>query len=280
MIRCMKAAKTSAAQKAGKTQTARKNTAKELRKSTAKELQRKGGKAMKKKAKNKAVKKKANSPMKVQSSKKTPEQVVKVACLGDSNTTGKFSWASFLKKNLANKYKKLQIRHPKLGTCARCEVQGFGYSGAKAGDKMQNKMQYCRQAIFRKALVWQAHIYIIMLGTNDAHQSKGQPKHVEKALEALVAKICRDVSHAMVFFVLPPGANSKRCTQTMRNIVHPGVRRLGRKLKVAVVDARLWLSCFYKPDLIHLNRAGATKIASLAADVVSEMFQPAKSKQS
>jgi len=133
----------------------------------------------------------------VHSSKKTPEQVVKVACLGDSNTTGEDSYPTRLKKILAVKHKTLQLCRPRLGTCARCEVQGFGYRGAKAA---ADKMQYCRQAIFRNALAWQAHIYIIMLGTNDAHQSKGQPKHVEKALEALVAKIRRDASHARVFF--------------------------------------------------------------------------------
>jgi len=64
-----------------------------------------------------------------------------------------------------------------------------------------------------------------MLGTNDAHQAKGEPEKVENALEELVKKITSTVRNAKVILILPPGTNTMLCCQRMDKIVHPGVRK-------------------------------------------------------
>jgi lysophospholipase L1-like esterase len=197
--------------------------------------------------------------------------VVKVACLGDSNTTGsglrKRSYPHRLQQSLNVKF----LRYGRISSAVL--VRGFGVSGAHAAP---GKNHYGSTKKFSQALAWKGNIYVIMLGTNDAHQAQGSPSEVSQSLEALVNKLRAKCPHCAPVLVLPPGCNSERCVQNMEDTVHPGIRSLGKKLGVTGVDpeitktnARLYL----REDKIHLSQGGAQKTANKLAQTIMKMLR-------
>lgn len=211
------------------------------------------------------------------SSGSTPLERVKVACLGDSNSQG-FGLGNDSYPNRLKHYFKIRARPWKVSG-VRFDVRNFAHCGAKAAP---GNTQYCQQTCFEKGLAWKAQVYLIMLGTNDAHQAQGQPDKVESALEALVGKIIGKVPNAMVVLILPPGINSTRCRENMFKTVHPGIKRLGKKLQLTVVDPCLEdkslkiKSKYYKADRLHLSKLGALKVARLASVAVLKLIKSAK----
>lgn len=201
------------------------------------------------------------------------ERVIKVACLGDSNTTGSgLGRDSYPKLLQATCLTDATRQKWKLCSLPPVVVRGFGRSGATAGP---GNIQYHKQKQFSAALKWQAQIYVIMLGTNDAHQAKGNPDTVESALQALVEKIKIKAASSQIILVLPPGANSERCIKRMNTIVHPGIRRLGKRLKLTVVDALFnsgqW-DRHLRHDNIHLTKSGANRLAQKVSGAIYQMF--------
>jgi len=199
------------------------------------------------------------------------DTVVKVACLGDSNTTG-----SGLRNNSyphrlqhALNLKLFDRNNRALGIL----VRGFGVSGAHAAP---GKNHYGSTKKFSQALAWNGNIYVIMLGTNDAHQAQGSPSEVSQSLEALVKKLRAKCPRCAPVLVLPPGCNSERCVQNMEDTVHPGIRSLGKKLGLTVVDPEITKTntrLYLREDKIHLSQGGAQKIANKVAQTIMTMLR-------
>ena len=203
--------------------------------------------------------------------------IIKVACLGDSNTTGsglgQDSYPQQLQVKLNTRKEQISLsRRTPADFCVRV----FGRSGARAGP---GNIQYHEQNVFSKALTWQARIYVVMLGTNDAHQANGQCDKVESSLETLINKINAKVENTQVILVLPPGKNSQRCIQNMEKTVHPSIHSLGKRMKVTVVDPKVnnskvergGVDRYLKDDRIHLNKGGASKVARRVSDVIFQI---------
>jgi len=102
---------------------------------------------------------------------------IKIALLGDSNTTG----SGLGKDSYPNRLKAL-FRGKKNFGGDKVVVSHFGVSGARAV-YAANRIHYMSHCKFKAALAWKADIFVVMLGTNDAHQGTGEPEKVEKALE-------------------------------------------------------------------------------------------------
>jgi len=203
----------------------------------------------------------------------TQQEDIKVACLGDSNTTGSglgdMSYPNRLQFCLnTDKY-----RTNKRRLHCTFSVRGFGVSGAHAA---HGSMHYGTTEKFSSASASKSDIYVIMLGTNDAHQARGNPGKVQECLEALVGKLRTARPSCAPVLVLPPGANSQRCRDNMKNIVHPGIRRLGKKLGLTVVDATLRKHMHLRSDKIHLNSAGAQKLARKIREAIIKIVKVTK----
>ena len=197
------------------------------------------------------------------------DTVVKVACLGDSNTTGSGLRNNSYPHRLQHS---LNVKFLKCGKPSSAVfVRGFGVSGAHAAP---GKNHYGSTKKFSHASAWKANIYVIMLGTNDAHQAQGNPTEVSQSLKALVNKLRDKCPHCAPVFVLPPGCNSERCVQNMEDIVHPGIRSLGKKLGVTVLNPEMRTNAktYLREDKIHLSRAGAQKVANKVALAIMEML--------
>lgn len=201
---------------------------------------------------------------------------IKVACLGDSNTTG----SGLGKDSYPNRLQAL-FRGKKIFGGDKVVVSHFGVSGARAV-YAANRIHYMSQNKFKAALAWKADIFVVMLGTNDAHQGTGEPEKVEKALEKLTNKVKSSVSNAKVLLVLPPGGGSaaaqsdnqsrrRRCTSNMEDKVWPGIRRLATKSGYPAIDPILH-NGHLRGDGVHLTKSGASKIAGKVRNAISKII--------
>jgi len=205
---------------------------------------------------------------------------IKVALLGDSNTTG----SGLGKDSYPNRLKAMFRCKENFGG-DKIVVSHFGVSGARAV-YAANRIHYMSQCKFKAALAWKADIFVVMLGTNDAHQGTGEPEKVEKALEELTNKVKSSVSNAVVLLVLPPGGGKaaapsdnqsrrRRCTSNMEDKVWPGIRRLATKSGCPAINPML-VNGHLRGDGIHLTKSGASKIARKVRNAVSKIISKKK----
>lgn len=193
-----------------------------------------------------------------------PQQptLIRVAMLGDSNTVA-----------LAQRRLSIGIQLEQcLGTSF--QVRSFGVSGATAsGAKC-----YASSCRFQKALQFDAHIYVVMLGTNDAWHKAGKPDKVAHALRPLLRKVhvlASTASHRdglqggwpRVVLVQPPGDHAFARTNLL-TIVHPALRQLAaEELYAELVEPTLDGTC-YVADKVHLSPKGAAEIAGCVSGVI------------
>ncbi|CAL1163761.1 unnamed protein product [Cladocopium goreaui] len=190
--------------------------------------------------------------------------VTRVACLGDSNTVGgglrSESYPAQLQRRLDQE----------AGPGAFL-VKSFGVNGAVAA-KTPGKKCYMEQTRYTAATDFQAHVHVVMLGTNDAWHRNGEPKKVAEAIASLVADLRRRHGVAKsVVIVQPPGVKAGRLSDNLTQHVHPQLRQRVRSMASSILlelppslsDAR-----GYKADLVHLSEKGASEIAACVASAI------------
>eukprot|EP00933_Yihiella_yeosuensis_P019714 TRINITY_DN15925_c0_g1_i1.p1 TRINITY_DN15925_c0_g1~~TRINITY_DN15925_c0_g1_i1.p1 ORF type:complete len:245 (-),score=51.81 TRINITY_DN15925_c0_g1_i1:69-803(-) len=217
-----------------------------------------------------------------------PGDAIRVACLGDSNTVG-----GGLGKTGAYPAQLQSMLDASSGR-GMFSVKGFGVNGATAADT-QGKKCYWKQERFKDACEFQAHIYVMMLGTNDAWHRTGEPGKVAEGIQYGILSIlesfgplvtatelpgtAKDISRLLI--VLPPGAKAGRLVENLSAIVHPSLRQfvqswrqtsapVPESLKPVLVEPSLPVESAYRPDMVHLTRAGAEAVAAAIAKKIKD----------
>ncbi|CAE7258457.1 axeA1 [Symbiodinium natans] len=192
---------------------------------------------------------------------------VRIACLGDSNTVGgglgkTGSYPAQLQRHLNEE--------AGMGTFV---VKPFGVNGAVAvatpGKKCYEHQQRCADAA-----AFAPHIFVVMLGTNDAWHRAGEPQKVGDSIMALLDRLEKARSplplnrRCPFFLVLPPGAKDGRLRDNLAQHVHPELRRVAKaRADTTLVDV-LVSSDGYRPDAVHLSKQGAGQVASSVATAI------------
>eukprot|EP00928_Gymnodinium_smaydae_P084073 TRINITY_DN67319_c0_g1_i1.p1 TRINITY_DN67319_c0_g1~~TRINITY_DN67319_c0_g1_i1.p1 ORF type:complete len:227 (-),score=16.00 TRINITY_DN67319_c0_g1_i1:139-819(-) len=209
---------------------------------------------------------------------------VRIACLGDSNTVGGGLGRLHAYPALLQKHLDLLIG------AGVFEVKGFGVNGATAANTSGKKC-YMKQTRFIDAQAFQAHICVIMLGTNDAWHLQGEPDKVSSGILALIERLRGDLAddigttslYPQFILVLPPGEKPGRLRENLRNVVHPALRALAKTFqqptqlkrrehyfKVVLVEPPLDVPKSYRADLVHLSSQGAEATAHCISSAIQK----------
>jgi acyl-CoA thioesterase-1 len=205
-----------------------------------------------------------------------PQNVIRVACVGDSITYG---------SHLADPGK--DSYPAQLGDFlgANYDVRNFGVSGATLLHK--GDLPYLKQPAYTNALLFKPDDLVILLGTNDSkHRDPANPSSdnapenwTHKAdfvsdYENMIASF-RQANPAVKIYVCLPtpsfpgqwGING----QTIHDEIIPLVRQVANKSHVSVID---FYSVFADkkdlfPDTVHPNNAGAKLIAATVYEALT-----------
>jgi acyl-CoA thioesterase-1 len=205
-----------------------------------------------------------------------PQNVIRVACVGDSITygshladPGKDSYPAQLGDFLGSNY----------------DVRNFGVSGATLLHR--GDLPYIKQAAYTNALLFKPDDLVILLGTNDSkHRDPANPSSdnapenwAHKAdfvsdYENMIASF-RQANPAVKIYVCLPtpsfpgqwGING----QTIHDEVIPLVRQVANESHVSVID---FYSVFAGkkdlfPDTVHPNKAGARLLAATVYEALT-----------
>jgi len=145
------------------------------------------------------------------------------------------------------------------------EVKAFGRTGATAG---KGERCYRKTPVYGKALIYEADVYVVMLGTNDAWHASNDPNVAELGLVELVRHLRRAVPGCAVALVQPPGCKDGRCIENLKSILHPAVKRVAAAEQTELVEPMLHPGRAYSKDQVHLSPQGAHVIAAEVAKVV------------
>lgn len=177
---------------------------------------------------------------------------IKVACIGDSITEGWNGNPSYV---------------PTLQNLLGINfiVENYGRSGATL--LKNGNVPYWNQAAFRKALLANADIITIMLGTNDT-KSKNWDNHSNEFKSdylALIDTLQATNKKAKIFLVLPVPVckDNYGIRNKVLQLEIPIIKKIARKKHLTVVDANtpLFSSCNSFEDGVHPKQAGADKLA-------------------
>ena len=184
------------------------------------------------------------------------EEVIRVACVGDSITFG-----AGVENRGQNNYPKVLGRL--LG--AGYETRNFGVNGAtllKKGDK-----PYWKTGAFKAATGFKPHIVIVKLGTNDSKPQNWKHKGQYAAdLAALADHFASLPTQPKIWLCKPApvyrdrwGINEK----TVKGEVIPLLEGVAKKKKLPTIDLYKALSGIKQhfPDGIHPNAKGAEILA-------------------
>lgn len=179
---------------------------------------------------------------------------IKVSCIGNSITegwNGNPSYIPSLQQLLGDEYK----------------VQNYGKSGASV---VQNAdVPYMQQKAFSQALISNADIITILLGTNDTKPQNWETNNnnFETDYISLIDTLQSTNKNAKIFLVIPVPV----CTDNfgirneILNKIIPIIKQIAIKKDLAVIDANtpLLSSCNFFNDGVHPNKEGADAIAKL-----------------
>ena len=184
------------------------------------------------------------------------EEVIRVACVGDSITFG-----AGVENRGQNNYPKVLGRL--LG--AGYETRNFGVNGAtllKKGDK-----PYWKTGAFKAATGFKPHIVIVKLGTNDSKPQNWKHKaQYAVDLAALVDHFKALSSRPKVWLCKPVPVYKDRwgiTEQVVKGEVIPLLEGVAKKKKLPVIDLYKALSGAREhfPDGVHPNVKGAEILA-------------------
>jgi len=194
------------------------------------------------------------------------EDVIRVACVGDSITYG-----SGIENREVNSYP-AQLQKM-LGP--GWEVQNFGISGAtmlKKGDK-----PYWELEAFQQAQDFNPDVVVIKLGTNDTKpQNWKYGEQYEADYRAMVQSFQRLDSQPEIWICLPAPVFEDRFGITASVVdeeVLPAIRQVKKKEKVKLIN--LYRALQKKPELfpdgVHPDAEGAKIIARTVAKKIQKV---------
>jgi len=184
------------------------------------------------------------------------EETIRVACVGDSITYG------------AGIENREQDHYPaQLGRMLgpQWECRNFGVSGAtllRRGDK-----PYWDEAAFAEALVYDPHVVIIKLGTNDSKpQNWEYADEFDRDYKDLIRRFAALPSRPRIYICLPVPVYEDRWgirEAVVRDEVLPRVRQVAVDMGVGLIDLYTALSGKPEmfPDGVHPDAAGAGVMA-------------------
>ncbi|CAJ1356361.1 unnamed protein product [Effrenium voratum] len=198
------------------------------------------------------------------SSKRRSESPLRVACLGDSNTCG-----GGLGKQGAYPAQ-LQRELDEQAGSSQYLVKSFGVSGAVAANTPGKKC-FVHQQRYQDALAFNANIFVVMLGTNDAWHRGGEPEKVGESVATLLGDLrvkaaASSKPHPICVLALPPGVKAG-LRQNLEQHVHPALRKLAHTADTVLVDAE-WTLDSFRPDKVHLSMSGAKTLAVAIASAI------------
>jgi len=158
---------------------------------------------------------------------------------------------------------------------SRYTVLNFGVGGTTANSG--GNLPYEAQPSYQQALVSNAQIVLIMLGTNDAKTPNDAPAleaTFKSEYEKLVQSFIAMPSHPTVYVMTPIGAVDGNDTieSTLATIIRPQIRQVGADLGLRVIDLESILggnTAYYQADGIHPVKDGYTLISTAIYKVLA-----------
>ncbi len=184
----------------------------------------------------------------------TAEEVIKVACVGDSITEGftssnnsVYSYPARLQMMLGDGY----------------EVKNYGLGGRTAGKETSSP--YWNEAYYTESLNSNPDIVIIMLGTNDAAaNNEAKLGTYEEHMTELVESYVNLPSNPTVYLCTAPkcGDQTQRANN-VPNVIIPAQKRIAESLGINLVSVYEWSveNYQYFPDNLHPNDTGYSLMA-------------------
>lgn len=184
--------------------------------------------------------------------------MIKVACIGDSITSGftilnprKNSYPAVLQKMLGSDY----------------EVSNFGVLDAAA--RFDADTPYVRKKAYRKSLEWNPDIALLMLGSNDTKRRNWDSKIFRRDYKKIVSSYLELPTKPQVYLIAPIQIFRVwgiplmgLYPETMEGGVRPVIHEIGDELSLPVVDlVSLFTDSTYCIDGVHPQKAGAKMIA-------------------
>lgn len=210
-----------------------------------------------------------------------PQEVQKVACLGDSITFG----ARLVQRQRHAYPQRLQEY---LG--GEFEVRNFGSGGRTM--LVPGDLPYAKSSALNDALAWRPQVAILMLGTNDTCQNQNRTnwqhqEQLESSARQLVQTL-RQVREAMqIYLCTPPAmfphapnlAPERQTDLSQRSLRLPRIRQAYRRVaaqdpRIHFVDLSGVLQQNQVVDGVHPNPFGADALAAFMAEMLQARFVP------
>ena len=178
-----------------------------------------------------------------------PANLIHVACVGDSITEGS-GYPVHLQAMLGDSYK----------------VGNFGVSGSTV--LLNSDTPYMKQSAFQKAKAFQPSIVVIMLGTNDAHETTYESiENFQADYKKLISAYQELEGNPQIWLVTPPPIfeNELDLNEThLEQGVIPQIEQVANELDLPTIDVNTALINYpeYFGDGVHPSSEGAMLIAS------------------
>jgi lysophospholipase L1-like esterase len=178
-----------------------------------------------------------------------PANLIYVACVGDSITEGS-GYPVYLQAMLGDSYK----------------VGNFGVSGSTV--LLNSDTPYMKQSAFQEAKAFQPSIVVIMLGTNDAHETTYEPiENFQADYKKLISAYQGLESNPQIWLVTPPPIFENEFDLSETNLeqgVIPQIKQVANELDLPTIDVNTALISYpeYFGDGVHPSSEGAMLIAN------------------
>lgn len=186
--------------------------------------------------------------------------MIKVACIGDSITSGftllnprKNSYPAVLKTMLGDDY----------------EVRNFGVLDSAA--RFDADTPYVKKKAYKTSLDWNPDIVLLMLGSNDTKRRNWDPEIFRRDYREIVSSYINLPSLPAVYLIAPIQIFRiwgiplmGLYPETMEKGVRPAIHEIGNELNLQVIDLKnLFTDSTYCIDGVHPQRQGARMIAEM-----------------
>jgi acyl-CoA thioesterase-1 len=178
-----------------------------------------------------------------------PANLIRVACIGDSITEGE-GYPVHLQAMLGDSYK----------------VGNFGVSGSAV--LLNSDIPYMNQSAFQNSKAFQPSIVVIMLGTNDAHETTYEPiENFQANYKQLISAYQALDSNPQIWLATPPPIFENELDLNETNLeqgVIPQIEQVANDLRLPTIDINTALINYpeYFGDGVHPNNEGAMLIAN------------------
>ena len=184
--------------------------------------------------------------------------MIKVACIGDSITSGytllnprRDSYPSLLQKMLGEDY----------------EVRNFGVLNAAA--RFDADTPYVTKKAYRKSLEWNPDIVLIMLGSNDTKRRNWDPEIFRRDYSKIVTSYIELPSCPSVCLIAPIRIFRiwgiplmGLYPESMEEGVRPAIQEVAKKMNLQYIDLKnTFNDSSYCIDGVHPQRTGTRMIA-------------------